>query len=206
MLIETSLIIAAALGYFLGSIPFGLVLSYACGYGDIRKIGSGNIGATNVLRTGNKLLAFITLICDSGKGGASVFLASLLFGTTEAMIAAGLFAVLGHMFPLWLKFKGGKGVATTLGTYLVLAPMVGLLSCLTWLVMALAFRYSSLSALIAVALAPAYGFYFTNHIPTTLVLALIAVIVWAKHHTNIRRLLKGEEPRIGKKKKKADDK
>tara|TARA_A100001015_G_scaffold315084_1_gene426049 strand:+ start:3538 stop:4197 length:660 start_codon:yes stop_codon:yes gene_type:complete len=201
--LNTETLLAALLGYILGAIPFGLVLCFATGHGDIRKIGSGNIGATNVLRTGNKLLAFATLIGDVGKGGAAVFAASLLFDDPYAMMLAGFAAIIGHIFPVWLKFKGGKGVATTLGTYLVLAPYVGLATCGTWLVMAVLFRYSSLSALIAILLSPLYAFFFYNNIPLTILLGLITIIVWVKHHTNIRRLLKGEEPKIGSKKKAA---
>jgi glycerol-3-phosphate acyltransferase PlsY len=188
-------------GYLLGSIPFGLVLCLIAGYGDIRKIGSGNIGATNVLRTGNKALAALTLILDSSKGAIAVLLAGWL-GDTHAMFGAALGAVLGHNFPVWLKFKGGKGVATTLGTFLALSWPVGLACCATWLVSALITRISSLSALIALALAPIYVAWFGNPHMIYLV-GLISLIGWIRHKDNITRLLAGTEPKIGKKKEAA---
>ena len=191
--------IAAVLGYLLGSIPFGLVLSFLFGYGDIRKIGSGNIGATNVLRTGNKLLALAVLLLDSGKGAVAVLLASHFAGF-EAAMAAGLFATLGHLYPVWLKFKGGKGVATTLGMLLALALPVGGIACAVWLAMAVAFRYSSLSALIAVLTTPLTAYFIYGDLRLAGVCAVITALVWFKHRTNIQRLLKGEEPKIGKKK------
>jgi len=190
------MLIAAALlgGYLLGSIPFGLVLTKLAGLGDIRAIGSGNIGATNVLRTGNKPLALAVLLLDSGKGAAAVLIAASLLGGLAAS-AAGLGAILGHLFPVWLGFKGGKGVATTLGTLLALAWPVGAIACVVWLVMALIFKMSSLAALTAIAVAPVaaavlYGVTFA------LPVLAIAILVWWKHADNIRRLLKGEEPRI----------
>ncbi len=190
---------AIILGYLLGSIPFGLVLSKIAGYGDIRKIGSGNIGATNVLRTGNKLLALATLILDGGKGAAAVLIAAH-FGSYESAIAAGLFSIIGHMFPVWLKFKGGKGVATTVGMLLALAPMVGLTTCIIWLTTVLIFRYSSLAALIAIFASPALANFIYGDANLTGVCAIITLLVWIKHRANIRRLMKGEEPKIGKKK------
>ena len=190
------MLIAAALlgGYLLGSIPFGLVLTKLAGLGDIRAIGSGNIGATNLLRTGNKPLALAVLLLDSGKGAAAVLIAASLLGGLAAS-AAGLGAILGHLFPVWLGFKGGKGVATTLGTLLALAWPVGAIACVVWLVMALIFKMSSLAALTAIAVAPVaaavlYGVTFA------LPVLAIAILVWWKHADNIRRLLKGEEPRI----------
>lgn len=186
-------------GYLLGSIPFGLVLTRMAGYGDIRNIGSGNIGATNVLRTGNKALALATLILDSSKGAIAVLVANYFFGFDVAMIA-GLAALIGHLFPVWLKFKGGKGVATTLGTLLALKPFVGLAACAVWLLVALATRYSSLSALIAVAAAPAVAQYLYDDANFTALCGVIATLVWIKHRANIQRLVKGEEPKIGKKK------
>lgn len=185
-------------GYLLGSIPFGLVLCLLAGYGDIRKIGSGNIGATNVLRTGNKFLAALTLILDSSKGAIAVLLAAYFFDK-HAMFGAALGAVLGHNFPVWLKFKGGKGVATTLGTYLALAWPVGLACCATWLVCALLTRISSLSALIALAMAPIYVAAFGDRHMIYLI-GLISLIGWIRHRENITRLLNGTEPKIGKKK------
>lgn len=191
---------ALATGYLLGSIPFGLTLSYLFGYGDIRKIGSGNIGATNVLRTGNKLLAFITLILDSGKGAAAVLIVDY-FSSYDAAMVAGIAAIIGHMFPVWLKFKGGKGVATTLGTLIALAPVAGIAVCLVWLFTALVFRYSSLAALIALLAAPFAAHIIYDDSKLAGISSFIAVLVWIKHRANIKRLVKGEEPKIGKKKK-----
>ncbi|WP_020593536.1 glycerol-3-phosphate 1-O-acyltransferase PlsY [Kiloniella laminariae] len=191
------LIAAFAGSYLLGSVPFGLVITRLFGLGDIRKIGSGNIGATNVLRTGRKGLALATLICDSGKGALAVILAAL-WGPDLALIAA-LGSVLGHLFPVWLKFKGGKGVATTLGVVLALSWQVGLVACLTWLVTALVFRISSLSALLAMLATPLAVWFLHGDLQMAELTALLAVIVWARHHQNISRLLKGQEPRIGKK-------
>ncbi len=185
-------------GYLFGSIPFGLVLCLMAGYGDIRKIGSGNIGATNVLRTGNKALAAATLILDSSKGAIAVLLAAYFFDK-HAMFGAALGAVLGHNFPVWLKFKGGKGVATTLGTFLALSWPVGLACCAAWLVSALVSRISSLSALVALALAPIFAVTIGD--PKQLhLIGVIALLGWIRHKDNITRLLAGTEPRIGKKK------
>lgn len=192
--------LALIAGYLAGSIPFGLVLTRLAGLGDIRKIGSGNIGATNVLRTGNKPLAAATLILDAGKGGF-IALAFLLSGFPEAAILAGVAAVFGHNFPIWLGFKGGKGVATTLGVLIALNWMVGLACCATWLVVALIFRMSSLSALVALALSPVYAWYLAPEMPMLVWAALaLALLSFVRHHANIRRLLKGEEPKIGGKK------
>lgn len=194
------LIFFAILGYALGAIPFGLLLTKAAGLGDIRAIGSGNIGATNVLRTGNKKLAAMTLVLDGGKGAVAVLIARH-FGGDDAALLAGLFSILGHIFPLWLKFKGGKGVATTLGMLLALAPLTGGIACLTWLAVAATFRISSLSALVALALSPVSAWFIYNDMRLALVCAMIAALVFFTHRTNIKRLLKGEEPKIGKKKK-----
>lgn len=192
------LILAALSGYLLGSIPFGLVLTRLAGLGDIRRIGSGNIGATNVLRTGNKPLAVATLLLDSGKGALAALLALWLAGPDAALLAAGG-AMLGHTFPVWLGFKGGKGVATALGVLLAVAWPVGVGACLTWLAVAALFRISSLSALAALALAPLTSLWLADG--SVAVLALfIAALVFVRHEANIRRLLKGEEPKIGKKK------
>ena len=189
--------LAAALlgGYLLGSIPFGLVLTRIAGLGDIRDIGSGNIGTTNVLRTGRKGLAAATLLLDGGKGAAAVLIAGL-WGPDTAL-AAGFGALLGHLFPVWLTFKGGKGVATALGVLLAIAWPVGVAACLTWLAVALLFRLSSLSALVSLALSPLFAWLFMKDLQLVQFMAFIAVLVWLKHHANIRRLLKGEEPRIG---------
>lgn len=185
-------------GYLFGSIPFGLVLCLMAGYGDIRKIGSGNIGATNVLRTGNKGLAVATLILDSIKGAIAVLLAAYFFDK-HAMFGAALGAVLGHNFPVWLNFKGGKGVATTLGTFLALSWPVGLACCAAWLVSALISRISSLSALVALALAPIFAVTIGD--PKQLhLIGVIALLGWIRHKDNITRLLAGKEPKIGKKK------
>lgn len=215
-----ALIIAAAAGYLLGSIPFGLVLSRMAGLGDIRQLGSGNIGATNVLRTGNKLLALAVLLFDSGKGAIAVGVTQFLFtrfllaqimldggsqtsAETAALPAlfAGCAAVIGHNFPVWLGFKGGKGVATTLGTLIALAWPVGLAVCATWLAAAALFRISSLSALIALAAAPAYALLLpqvTAPVALAIAAGFLAVLGWVRHRTNIQRILAGEEPKIGK--------
>lgn len=196
-----ALSIAVAGGYLLGSIPFGLVLTRLAGYGDIRQIGSGNIGATNVLRTGNKLLALATLVMDSGKGAIATLVA-LWLGGTEAGIAAAAGSMLGHSFPVWLGFKGGKGVATSLGVLLAISWPVGLAACATWLLAAAIFRISSLSALIAIGASPVVGWFLAG--PAIAALCLfIAALVFVRHHENIARLLKGTEPRIGAKKKEA---
>ena len=191
-------ILAAMGGYLLGSIPFGLVLTRLAGLGDIREIGSGNIGATNVLRTGNKFLAALTLIADSGKGAAAAY-AFIMYAGMEAGLIAGFAAVLGHNFPVWLKFKGGKGFATTLGVLLVTAWPVGLAAIGTWLLTAAIFRYSSLSALVAIAAAPVYAWYLAT--PEHAILAVgLAILSFIRHHENISRLIKGEESKIGAKK------
>jgi glycerol-3-phosphate acyltransferase PlsY len=191
---DPDLLLALAGGYLLGSIPFGLVLTRMAGLGDIRRIGSGNIGATNVLRTGNKGLALAVLLLDSGKGAIAVLLAARVLGW-DAGLDAGLGAVLGHLFPVWLAFKGGKGVATTFGTLLALAWPVGLIACGVWLITALIFRISSLAALIAVAAAPIAAWLVRGPVTAGVVL-IIAGLVWIKHAGNIRRLLDGVEPRI----------
>jgi len=190
--------LAIGLGYVLGSIPFGLLFAWASGAGDVRKIGSGNIGATNVLRTGKKWAAAATLICDGAKGAAAVLIAKFLL-MPGAEIFAALAAVLGHMFPIFLGFKGGKGVATFLGVSLALYWPVGLAVCATWLLAALIWRISSLSALIAIALSPIYFFGAgqRDYAPLALVLA---ALIFLMHRENIRRLLSGQEPRIGSKK------
>jgi glycerol-3-phosphate acyltransferase PlsY len=185
-------------GYLMGSIPFGVIVTRLGGAGDVRKIGSGNIGATNVLRTGRRDLALITLIGDGGKGAAAVGLATLVFHSANAAALAGGAAFLGHLFPVWLGFKGGKGVATFFGTLIAIAWPAGLLAGATWIVMALIFRMSSLAALTAAALAPLYVF-LTGQTPEAKLwlAAFMAVLIFLRHHENIRRLLKGEEPRLG---------
>ncbi|MCH7930959.1 MAG: glycerol-3-phosphate 1-O-acyltransferase PlsY [Proteobacteria bacterium] len=185
--------IAFAGGYLLGSIPFGVALTRLAGLGDIREIGSGNIGATNVLRTGHKGLAALTLVLDGGKGAAAVLI-GWSFGPDMAVTAA-TGAVIGHLFPVWLRFRGGKGVATTLGVLIAIAWPVGVLSCLTWLAVAAAFRISSLSAIVSLALSPVYAWWLADAQRVELA-GLLAVIVILRHHANIRRLIKGEEPKI----------
>jgi glycerol-3-phosphate acyltransferase PlsY len=185
------------LGYLLGSIPFGLLLTRAAGLGDVRAIGSGNIGATNVLRTGRKGLAAATLLLDALKGTVAILLASRLFGP-EAALAAAIGAFLGHTFPVWLGFKGGKGVATFIGCLLALDWRVALAFAAGWLGMAAAFRYSSLSALVASFLTP-FAFWYLGETPTALVMALLVVLLWFKHRPNIERLVAGTEGRIGQK-------
>jgi glycerol-3-phosphate acyltransferase PlsY len=191
------LVAALAGGYLLGSIPFGLVLTRLAGLGDVRQIGSGNIGATNVLRTGHKGLAAATLLLDAGKGAAAVLLAKL-WGPDMALVAA-FGAVVGHLFPVWLAFKGGKGVATTLGVLLALSLPLGAASCLLWLLVAGVFRYSSLAALVAVAAAPVISWFLLADLQMVQLTGALAVLVWLRHHENIRRLLSGQEPRIGRK-------
>lgn len=183
-------------GYLSGSVPYGLILTRLAGMGDIRKIGSGNIGATNVLRTGNKKIAAATLLLDALKGTVPVLFAKAV--APEAAELALLGALLGHMFPLWLKFKGGKGVATAIGVFFGLSWPMGVSLCVVWLGMAKLSRISSLSALTAMALLPVYALIWEggNYM---LVSGMAAALVIARHHENIRRLIKGEEPRIGKK-------
>ncbi len=185
---------AAVLGYLLGAIPFGLILARLAGHGDIRRIGSGNIGATNVLRTGDKRLAAATLVLDMAKGAVSVLIAGA-WGP-DAAIAAASGAVLGHLYPAWLGFRGGKGVATALGVLLALAWPVGLACCATWLAVAALLRYSSLAALVALALAPAYGWLLTGRTGLCVFAAALAALIWFKHRANIARLAAGREPRI----------
>ncbi len=194
---------AAIAGYVLGSIPFGLVLTRLAGLGDIRAIGSGNIGATNVLRTGNKFLALATLLLDGGKGGIAVAAVLMLSGAHDVALIAGACAVLGHNFPIWLGFKGGKGVATTIGMILVAAWPVGVGVCLSWLAVAAVFRYSSLASLAALSLAPVWSWLLIeapDNMSLSIATAAIAILGIARHHTNIGRLIKGEESKIGSKK------
>lgn len=186
--------LAVLVGYLLGSIPFALLLTRQAGIGDIRTIGSGNIGTTNVLRTGHKGLAALTLVCDAGKGAIAVLIMGQ-WGQDFALLG-GLFAVIGHNFPLWLKFRGGKGVATTLGVLLAVAWPVGLITCASWLAVATIFRYSSLAALAALAIAP-FAMAWLAGTEQVMLAVLLAVLGFARHHANIRRLIHGEEPRIG---------
>ncbi|HCP01242.1 MAG: acyl-phosphate glycerol 3-phosphate acyltransferase [Alphaproteobacteria bacterium] len=180
--------------YLLGSIPFGLILTKLAGKGNLRQIGSGNIGATNVLRTGSKKLAATTLLLDCAKGYGAVHIPYLLFGPDITFFTA-LAVVLGHLFPVWLQFRGGKGVATALGVLLGLTWPLGVAVLTTWLIVALIFRYSSLSALVAMALAPFYAWWLGEPQPSGIAMFL-AVLVWIRHVNNVRRLLRGEESRI----------
>ncbi len=187
--------LSLGLGYLLGSIPFGLIFAWLAGAGDVRKIGSGNIGATNVLRTGKRWAAALTLVFDAGKGVAAVLIAYTYYGSTGALFA-GLGAFLGHLFPVWLRFKGGKGVAVFLGIVAALAWPVGLLVAGTWLLAAAIWRISSLSALIAATLSPLYMLIWSAPSYAFLAAVLAALII-VMHRENIARLLRGEEPRIG---------
>ncbi len=191
---ELEIALAAVLGYLLGSVPFGLLLTRLAGLGDIRAIGSGNIGATNVLRTGNKTLAAATLIFDGGKGAFAAWLAAALVGT-DAGLVAGFAAVLGHNFPVWLRFKGGKGVATTLGVLLAIAWPVGVVACLAWLLVAFTLRYSSLAALVAIGISPVAAWFLADE-PRAVLALFLAVLVFIRHHENIRRLATGTESKI----------
>jgi acyl phosphate:glycerol-3-phosphate acyltransferase len=186
--------IAAILGYLCGSIPFGLILTKAAGLGDVRSIGSGNIGATNVLRTGNKKIAALTVLCDALKGTVPTMIAGQYFGP-DAAIVAGLSALAGHIFPVWLGFKGGKGVATTIGVLFGLYWPLGLAFLAAWLGMALIFRISSLSALTASALMPVICLVIGRY---DLALAALAIAgaIWIMHRANIARLVAGTEPKI----------
>jgi glycerol-3-phosphate acyltransferase PlsY len=186
---------AAMLGYLLGSIPFGLLVSQALGLGDLRAIGSGNIGATNVLRTGSKKAAAATLLLDGAKGAVAVLIAGHYAGPDAAAIA-GAMAVIGHSFPIWLKFKGGKGVATFLGFALAIHLPSGLIACAIWLLMAAFFRYSSFAALVMVFWTPVVLNEFSVN-EAVILSAVIAVLIFVRHQANIGRLLRGTEPRIG---------
>ena len=200
-------IIAAIVGYLLGSVPFGLLITQGAGLGDIRKIGSGNIGATNVLRTGRRGLAAATLVLDAAKGAAAVLIARYFWGNDAALIA-GVLAFLGHCFPVWLNFKGGKGVAVFIGVLLGLAWPVGVIFCLVWLVIALAQRYSSLAALTAAVTAPIFAYVIglydsaVDGPKLAAVTAVLALILVFNHRANIGRLLSNTEPKIGSEKPK----
>ena len=193
------LILALVLGYLSGSIPFGLILTQAAGLGDIRKIGSGNIGATNVLRTGNRQVAAATLVLDALKAVAPILLARYFWGEDAARLAA-IGAFLGHCFPVWLNFKGGKGVAVMIGSTLALSWPVGLIFCAVWLLIAFTRKISSLAALTAAATAPIFAYVFDGE-RLALVVAGLALLLFFQHRENIGRLLKGTEPAIGGSKK-----
>ena len=191
------LILVGVLGYLLGSVPFGIVITRALGLGDLRAIGSGNIGATNVLRTGHKGAALATLLLDAGKGAIAVLIARFAVGEDAAQVAGGM-AFLGHLFPVWLGFKGGKGVATFLGTLIALAWPVGLAACATWAVTAAITRISSLSALVAAALSGMGCFVFSRGDLLILTFALM-LLVYIRHWPNLQRIKAGTEPKIGQK-------
>jgi len=193
----TLLILTAVLAYLLGSVPFGIVITRAMGLGDLRQIGSGNIGATNVLRTGNQRAALATLILDAAKGGVAVLIARWLMAEDAGQVA-GLAAFLGHLFPVWLKFKGGKGVATFLGILLALSWQVGLAVCATWAIAAAVTRTSSIAALIAAATTAMWMIYF-NDGHFLLLMLILTLLIYVRHSENLKRIKAGTEPRIGRK-------
>ena len=204
-LIETSgliLLLVAALSYVLGTVPFGIVVSRIFGLADPRSIGSGNIGATNVLRSGSKAAAALTVLLDGAKGGIAVLIARAAIGEDAAQVAA-IAAFLGHLYPIWLGFKGGKGVATFLGTVLALSPIIGAAACLIWLVTFATFRISSLGGIMAPALTPIAALAL-GHTDKAAVLAVMAVFVWWRHRENIARILNGTEPKVGQKRAQSD--
>ena len=193
-----SFVIAAFIGYLFGSIPFGLIFTACAGLGDIRKVGSGNIGATNVLRTGRKDLAFLTTLCDIGKAVMAVILVKYIFNNpVELPLTAGFFSVLGHNFPVWLGFKGGKGVASTLGMMMATSFSVGALTAVTWLGVALISKYSSLSAIIALSSAPLFALCMLDEPqPYIVCYAALAVLSIIRHKANIRRLWLKQESKV----------
>ena len=197
-----SFVIAAFIGYFFGSIPFGLIFTAMAGLGDIRQVGSGNIGATNVLRTGRKDLALLTTLCDIGKAIVAVILVKYIFNNpVDLPLTAGFFAVLGHNFPIWLRFKGGKGVASTLGMMMATSFSVGALTAVTWLGVALISKYSSLSAIIALSSAPVFAWcMLDNPQPYIICYAALAVLSIIRHKSNIRRLWLKQESKVSFKK------
>ncbi|WP_029039841.1 glycerol-3-phosphate 1-O-acyltransferase PlsY [Cucumibacter marinus] len=193
---------ALIIGYLLGSIPFGLLITRMAGLGDVRNIGSGNIGTTNVLRTGRRELAALTLIGDAGKGAVAVLAVRYFFGS-EAAVIAGVAAFLGHCFPVWLGFKGGKGVATYIGVMLALNWIVGLLFCVVWIIIAVIRRYSSLAALIAAASAPVFAWIWDTPL-LSFTAACMTLVLFYKHVPNIMRLMEGTETKIGDKGKQSE--
>ncbi len=187
-------ILALLLGYLLGSVPFGVLLTRLSGGGDLRQTGSGNIGATNVLRTGNKTLAALTLLLDMGKGYAAVYIALQI--SAGLGVLAGLGAFLGHLYPVWLRFKGGKGVATLLGLITALIPMAGLLFAVTWLGALALWRYSSVGGMLAAISVPIAALVMGEYAMMPMFIGLALLVLW-KHRSNIERLIAGEEPKIG---------
>ncbi len=196
-MVDMNIILAALGGYVLGSIPFGLLLAKMAGHGDIRKIGSGNIGATNVLRTGKKSLAILTLILDAGKAGVAAVLAAHFLGFVPSLVA-GAAALFGHCFPVWLKFRGGKGVATYFGALLAIAWPLFIIAALIWLASAYLGRIVSLAGMITALIVPVIA-YFLGHQALAIMSAIMGVVIIVRHHENIGRILRGEEPKIGKK-------
>ncbi len=196
---DVTLIYAAIIGYLCGSVPFGLLLTRAAGLGDIRTIGSGNIGATNVLRTGNRWVAFATLVLDAAKAALPVLVARYYWGEQAAMLA-GIGAFVGHCFPVWLGFRGGKGVAVSIGSLLALSWPVGLIFCAVWLLIAFARKLSSLAALTAAATSPIFAYVVVNEWLAGTA-AIMALLLFYQHRENIARLIAGTEPRIGAEKK-----
>ncbi len=195
-----TLLSVTALGYLLGSIPFGLLLTRLAGHGDVRDIGSGNIGATNVLRTGNKGLAAATLVLDILKGAVAVFLCTYIWNSSEIGQVGGLAAFLGHLFPVWLGFKGGKGVATYIGVLIGIYWLLAIIFCVIWISVAFISRISSLSALTAAFAVPAIlvvQTLWTGNWVMCIVVSIMSLLVYIRHHANISRIIKGEEPRIG---------
>lgn len=191
--ISESYILTALIAYLAGSIPFGLILVRFTGAGDLRAIGSGNIGATNVLRTGRKGIALATLFLDCGKGALPVLVSQHY--NNDLAIVAGIFSVIGHIFPVWLRFKGGKGVATIIGVLLAIAWQIGLLTISIWVILAVTFRYSSLAAILSLALSAAYSWIFANT-NLSIMITIIASICIIRHMENIQRLVKGTESKI----------
>lgn len=177
--------------YFLGSVPFGLILTRMAGHGDIRKHGSGNIGATNVLRKSGKLVAFLTLILDASKGAVAIFITSHFFNDYTVLITSGFCAILGHVFPVWLGFKGGKGVATSLAVFLILNFKIGIILCMVWLLTLALFRISGLSAIVTFALAPIITYFITYDTRLVVAFSIISVLVIVRHHSNIKKLVSG---------------
>ncbi len=201
MIDQTSMMIFAGLcvmGYLSGSVPYGLLLVRAAGLGDVRKFGSGSTGATNVLRAGNKKIAAATLLLDALKGAVAVWIGSYIAGAF-GMAFAGFGAVLGHMFPVWLGFKGGKGIATGAGVMLTAMPLIGLIGAAIWIASAVATRFSSLSSLLACAAMPVLAITLQRPFPLQAMTVLIAVLIYERHRGNIARLIAGTEPRIGQK-------
>lgn len=189
-----NIFLIAITGYLIGSIPFGIIIAKIMGLGNLRNIGSGNIGATNVLRTGNKLAAILTLIFDLSKGAVVVILAHLLFDDSAAQIA-GLASFLGHCFPVWLGFKGGKGVATFIGITLALYWPAGILTCLTWILIAYISRISSLSALLS-SISSIVWIWICGMPNATFIMIILTIFIWVRHKENIKRIIKNTEPRI----------